>query len=126
MALRLLYLIFVWASGWLMLLSRSQSSKDVEILVLRHQLVVLHRKVARLRPSRADRAVISSLARLISPSERLRLFVTPGTVLRWHTDLVRRRTFKRHRKRLPPTRSSARSLVLRLARENPLWSYRRR
>ncbi|WP_157254946.1 hypothetical protein [Nonomuraea typhae] len=85
------YLIFVRLAGWVVLLGRSQRSKDVEILVLRHQLALLRRQVARPQPSWADRAVISALARLLSPEGRRRLFVTPGTVLRWHADLVRRR-----------------------------------
>jgi hypothetical protein len=65
------------------------------------------------------------MARLLSPSGRRRLFVTPGTLLRWHADLVRRRwTFKRRSQGRPSTRASIRILVLRLARENPLWGYR--
>ncbi|MEU6787248.1 hypothetical protein ABZ912_49360 [Nonomuraea angiospora] len=108
------------------LLGGSQRSKDAEILVLRHQLAVLRRQVARPRPSWADRAVISGLARLLSPAGRRRLFLTPGTLLRRHADLVRRRwTFKRRSQGRPLTRASTRTLALRLARENPLWGYQR-
>ncbi|MET9251693.1 hypothetical protein [Nonomuraea sp. NPDC003709] len=126
MALRLVCLIFVRFAGWLVLPARSRRSKEAEILVLRHQLAVLRRQVARPRPWWADRALISALARLLSPAGRRRLFVTPGTLLRRQADLVRRRwTFKRRSQGRPPTRTSIRTLVLRLARENPLWGYRR-
>jgi hypothetical protein len=74
------------------LLIRSGASKDAEILVLRHQLAVLRRQVARPRPSWADRAVQAALSRLVRRSRWPRLFVTPDTVLRWHRDLVRRPT----------------------------------
>ncbi|MBO3753086.1 hypothetical protein J5X84_44205 [Streptosporangiaceae bacterium NEAU-GS5] len=126
MALRFLYLIFVRLLQWLVLLSRSDSSKTVEILVLRHQVSVLRRQVARPGPSWADRAVISALARLLSTARRRHLFVTPATLLRWHADLVKRRwTYKRRRPGRPPTRPSVRALILRMAGENPLWGYRR-
>jgi transposase len=120
------YLIFLRLISWAALLARSDTSKDAEILVLRHQLAVLRRQVARPRPSWADRAVISALARVLSTTRRRRLFVTPGTLLRWHADLVKRRwTFKRQRPGRPPTRPSIRAVILRMARENPNWGYRR-
>jgi hypothetical protein len=108
------------------LLARSDASKDAEILVLRHQLAVLRRQVARPRPSWADRALISAFARLLSAARRRQLFVTPGTLLRWHADLVKRRwTFPRRQPGRPPTRSSIRAVILRMAGENPTWGYRR-
>jgi hypothetical protein len=74
--------------GWLVLLGRSRASKDVEILVLCHEVMVLHRQVARAKPDWADRAVLAALARLLPaglPGSRL---VTPGTLLAWHRRLV--------------------------------------
>src|SRR4030081_2372804 len=110
----------------MVLLARSDASKDAEILVLRHQLVVLRRQVARPRPSWADRAVISALARILSTACRRQLFVTPGTLLRWHADLIKRRwTFTRQRPGRPPTRPSIRAVIPRVAQENPGWGYRR-
>lgn len=105
MALRLLYLVFVRLVGCLALLARSEASKEAEILVLRRQLAVLRRQVARSRLSWADRAVIAALARVLPRSRRVELFVTPGTVLRRHADLVKRRwTYKRTQPGRPPTR----------------------
>ncbi|MEV0408580.1 integrase core domain-containing protein [Actinoallomurus sp. NPDC050550] len=126
MALRLVYLIFIKLLGAIALLLRSDVSKEAEILVLRHQLAVLRRQVARPRPSWADRALISALTRLLPKPRRIVLMVTPGTLLRWHADLVKHRwTYKCKTPGRPPTRPTIRSLVLRLAAENPTWGYRR-
>ena len=70
--------------GWLVLLGRSQGSKDAEILVLRHEVMVLRRQVARPRSAWADRAVLAALARLLSVRLRGSRLVTPGTLLAWH------------------------------------------
>jgi putative transposase len=125
-ALRLVYLIFIRLLGALALLLRSDVSKEAEILVLRHQLAVLRRQVARPKPSWADRALITALARMLPTSRRVGLLVTPGTLLRWHADLVKRRwTYKRKTPGRPPTEPTIHALVLRLAAENPTWGYRR-
>ncbi|MFC3582260.1 integrase [Streptantibioticus rubrisoli] len=120
MALRLLYLTFLKVLGWIALLARSEASKNAELLVLRHQLAVLCRQVVRPKLSWADRAVIAGLARPLPKALRGHLFVTLGTLLRWHADLVKRRwTYKRRGPGRPPTRPSVRELVLRMAAENP-------
>jgi len=105
----------------------SPDEKDVEIAVLRHQLAVLRRQVARPRYSPADRAVLASLARLLS-RERWGVFlVTPATLQRWHRDLVARSWTFPHRSRAAPNALDEEvvALVLRLARENRRWGYLR-
>jgi putative transposase len=105
---------------------RSEFAKDVELLVLRHQLVVLGREQRRpmLRP--ADRALLSALGRLLPPRRRHGLVVRPQTLLRWHRELVRRKwTQPRRTRGRPPVDDRVRQLVLRLARENPSWGYPR-
>jgi len=99
-------------------------AKDVEIAVLRHQLMVLRRQIAQPRYSPSDRLVLAVLARLL-PRERWSAFlVTPATLLRWHRDLVRRRWTYPHRPgRRRGLDSSVVDLVLRMARENPRWGY---
>lgn len=77
MSVRLLYLIMVRVSGWLALLGRSQASKDAEIMVLRHEVMVLRRQVARPRPAGAGRAILAALARVLPGALRSGRLVTP-------------------------------------------------
>jgi putative transposase len=125
MTLRLLYLLFCQVLRWLALLAHSSAVKDAELLMLRHEVAVLRRQVARPRVDWADRAVLAGLARLLPRPAWQGLIVQPPTLLRWHRDLVRRRWTYPHRRGRPRAAAELRGLVLRLARENPTWGYRR-
>jgi transposase InsO family protein len=114
----------------LRLLPMSNTDKDIEILTLRHQLAVLQRQVDKPRLTPPDRAFLAALLHTIPrPTLRqLHLIVSPDTILRWHRDLLRRHHASASRPRQPgrpPTARSIRALVLRLARDNPGWGYRR-
>jgi hypothetical protein len=130
--LKLIFLIVSRAVSVLDLSRRESWWKDAEILMLRHQLAVAQRERPRAhsRLTWPDRAWLALLAGTL-PLERLaamRLIVTPGTILRWHRDIVRRRWARLPRRRCsgrPATHRKIRSVVLRLARENESWGYRR-
>jgi hypothetical protein len=87
--IRLLYLLMIRLLGWVALFACSDTSKDVEILVLRHEIAVLRRQVTRPKPDWADRAVIAALARLLPGHLRLHRIVTAATLLAWHRRMVR-------------------------------------
>src|SRR5262245_25979257 len=105
---------------------RSEFAKDVELLVLRHQLAVLRRQQPRPSFGAADRAFLAALSRTLPFRGRRGLIVTPQTLLRWHREFVRRSwTQPRRAGGRPPVERWVRDLVLRLARENPRWGYSR-
>jgi putative transposase len=131
MCLRFTFLLIMRVASWLRLSQREETWKTAEILILRHQLAVLQRQQPR-RPNLnwADRALIATLLGVIPKARRhgVWLLVAPDTILRWRRDLVRRRWAARSRRGRtgrPATRRNVRALVLRLARENPEWGYRR-
>ena len=126
MALSFLYRLVRHVVELLRILRMDDAAKDAEILVLRHQLAVLQRQVARPHLTWSDRAVIAMLAKLI-PRERWAAFlVTPETILRWHRTLLRRRwTYPHRRPGRPALPQETVELIVRLARENPRWGYLR-
>jgi transposase InsO family protein len=121
---------FYWLFRHLLVLAvlrcRSQAANEVEILVLRHELAVLRRQVARPSCRPADRIFIAALVGML-PRERWgSVFVRPETIRRWHRALVARHwTYPSRRPGRPATDSDVRLLILRLAGENPTWGYRR-
>ena len=124
-SLRLLYLIFQQVLRLLMLLGRTTSTKDVELLVLRHEVAVLRRTNPRPRLDWADRAVFAALIPRLPTRLRDHRLVTPGTILRWHRRLVRKKWTYPNRPGRPPINDDLAALVERMARENPSWGCKR-
>jgi putative transposase len=131
MCLRFVFLLITRLAAWLRLSRRNNAWQTAEILILRHQLAVLQRHQPR-RPhlTWADRALLAALLSVIPKARRhgLRLLVTPDTILRWHRDIIRchwAAKSVRAKTGRPATRRTIKALVLRQARENPGWGYRR-
>src|SRR5215218_612436 len=104
---------------------RSSEFKELEILVLRHELSVVRRQVARPELKPADRVFLAAASRLLPRSSWRSFVVTPTTLLRWHRRLVAKRWTYEGRAGRPAIGGEIRELVLRLARENPRWGYQR-
>jgi len=124
-------LVYAVASRLLSLIvvrGRGEASKDVELVLLRHEIAVLRRQIPRPRLAPADRLIMAVLARHLPGTLRQFRIVSPGTLLRWHRELLARKwTYPHQPPSLgrPPTRASVRALVLRFAQENPTWGHRR-
>ena len=126
MAFSFLYLAVRASRGALVRSRRGLDVKDIELLVLRHELAILRRQVERPKLGMADRALLAAAAVHLPLPQRTVLLVTPRTLLRWHRALVRRKWRQAPgRVGRPPLSPEIRELVLRLARENPRWGHRR-
>lgn len=112
----------------------SDPEKDLEILILRHQLAILQRKLKHpVKPSRIEKMTLAVLTVKLKQlshqsTNHLRdlvLIFQPETILRWHRDLVRRRWTYLHKRKggRPPLYKDIENLILRLAQENPRWGY---
>ena len=126
--LKIVYPLTCRVLGLAVLMFRDGLEKDTELLALRHENAVLRRHVGRLRYEPADRVWFAALARLVPRRRWAEIFpVTPATLLTWHRRLVARKydTSRRRKPGRPPTVPSVARLVVRLAKENPLWGHRR-
>jgi putative transposase len=111
--------------SWLALLGRATSSKDIELLVLRHEVAVLRRTNPKPRLDWADRAVFAALIRRLPVVLRGHRLITPATVLRWHRHLMTKKWTYPNRSGRPSLDQTIAALIARLARENPTWGYQR-
>ena len=109
----------------IVLRGRTNRSKDVEIFVLRHQVAVLQRQLSRPRFEPDDRAFLCAMSRVIRRDRWSIFLVRPDTILRWHQRLVANHWTYPHRPGRPSTTIETRLLIIRFARENPTWGYRR-
>jgi putative transposase len=122
----LAYLTLCRSIQLLVLLARGDAEKDLEILVLRHQLAVLRRQTPRPRFEPADRALLAAISRVLPRARWSCFFVRPETLLRWHRRLVAGAwTYPHRHTGRPPLDREVLQLIIRLARENPRWGYQR-
>jgi putative transposase len=123
--LSLCYVLVRWVAQFAVLRFRSNDFKDLEILVLRHELAIHRRRNPRPTISWTDRLLLTAASRLLPRSRWPSFLVTPTTLMRWHRRLVAKRWTYPRRPGRPSIRADIRALVLRLAHENPCWGYQR-
>jgi len=126
--LKIIYLLVRRLFSLVVLIHRCDSAKDAELLVLRHENAVLRRHASRVRYEPADRVWFAALARLIPRNCWTGIFpMTPTTLLTWHRKLAAGKydTSSRRKPGRPPAVSSITGIIVRLAKENPTWGYRR-
>jgi putative transposase len=121
----LFYLVFRCVLQLVSLRPRSEDFKELEIVVLRHELSVLRRQTRRPQLTTTDRVILAAPSQLLPRSSWRSFLVTPATLLRWRRRLVARRWTYSGRSGRPPIGGEINVLVLRLARENPRWGNQR-
>ena len=120
------YVVACWLFRLVLLLGRSEGSKELEIVLLRHELAILRRRVRRPQLTGRDRLALAALSRVLPRRSWHAFPVRPETLLRWHRLIIARHCTDAHRRPgRPPLEAEVRELVLRLARENSHWGYLR-
>jgi putative transposase len=123
---RLAYLTLCRSIQLLMFAARGNATKDLELLVLRHQLSVLNRQVPRSKLEPADRAMLAALSRALPRARWSCFFVKPKTLLRWHRRLIAGAwTYPHRASGRPQLDADVQQLIIGLAKENPRWGYQR-
>jgi hypothetical protein len=119
-------LLYRLLCGFVRLLARRGGERELEIVVLRHQVAILRRGGGRPQYTAADRALLAAVSRLLPPERWSCFAVSPQTLRRWHRALLQGKRRRRPRRPgRPPLAAQTRSLILRIARENPRWGYMR-
>jgi hypothetical protein len=121
----LVYVLLRRVLQLLLLLGRSSDFKELEIVVLRHELGILRRRTNRLQMTSVDRLFLVAASRCLPRTQWRSFVVTPATLLRWHRRLVAWRWTYAGRRGRPRIRRDARELIVRLAQDNPRWGYLR-